>query len=1220
MKRMAVTFTEEQQATIDARGSSVLVSAAAGSGKTAVLVERIIKMVSDHEHPVDIDRLLVVTFTQAAAAQMRERITQALSKEVEEHPEDEHLIRQLTLIHNAQITTIDSFCLYLIRNYFDEIELDPDFRVADEGEIRTLRQDVLKKMMEDYHAEGKQSFLDCVEHFAPAGNEKQLEEQILALYDFAMSYPWPKLWLSVHREDYAVSEERMDDGEWTALLKNYIQTMVKEAVRMLEEAETIAMEPDGPYMYADTFEEDREQAEKLLGLQSLQEMYEAFHSLSFGRISSKKDTSVSQEKREMAKGLRDEAKELLKGLTDKYFYASPADQAARMEACAPVVSQLVDLVLDFCDRMDAGKREKNLLDFGDMEHMALQILLKVHDDGTFEASPVAKELREHFAEIMIDEYQDSNLVQEYLLKSISGEEDGRFNRFMVGDVKQSIYRFRLARPELFMEKFDRYEQAEGAKERRIDLRRNFRSRRQVTDSINRVFARIMGKDMGGVSYDEDAALYPGASYPEAAPASQTDGIGKEQTPGQPDPYQAELLLTVSGDDGMEDREREAQAVAAKIQSMVGRFPVTDSRTRQLRSARFSDFVILLRTASGWDEVFKKVLEDNGIPVYVTSRTGYFAATEVQTVLNFLKILNNPLQDIPLFGVLRSPVGGFSDEEIASIRTIKAEGRKKGKLYDSLKACAASEGETSLGKKAAAFLEWLGGFRKMVAYLPIRKLIERFLQDTGYMYLVTALPGGEQRKANLEMLLSKAENFEKTSYTGLFHFIRSIEQTEKYEIDYGEASLQDENADTVRIMSIHKSKGLEFPVCFVCGLAKKFNMQDTMKPVIVDMDYGIAVDYVDAVYRVKQGTLKKNVLAGKLQMDSLGEELRVLYVAMTRAQEKLILTGNCRPQKAEQVRRQLAEQVHRDELLPFSLRSSASSYLDWVLPAWINGGGTVELLEGSDLVTEKVKELQGQERLKLRLAELAEGKLPESAAVQQLKERMQSPYPHENLKNLYTKTTVSELKIAGMEETAEEAYRMFEEADPVPYLPGFIRKEEKVGGAARGSAYHKVLELFCFEERTLDNGAVMDVKGVKDFLDREREKGTLSTEYREAVYPDKIADFLESSLAQRMERAARRGKLHKEQPFVMGLAAAELSKEFPENETLLIQGIIDVWFEEEDGLVVADYKTDAVTEAQELINRYRLQLDYYGRALEQLTGKKVKEKIIYSFALLKEIWL
>ncbi len=1305
---MAVTFTKEQQEIIDARNASILVSAAAGSGKTAVLVERIIQMVKDPVHPVDIDRLLVVTFTSAAAAQMRERISQALSDAVDEQPENAHLTRQLTLIHHAQITTIDSFCLYLIRNHFDEIGLDPDFRVADEGEVRLLKRDVLDEMLEEYFARGAESsgedsaagdgsqpseagegreadkgsetdgscagnFQEIVEYFSPQGNDRRLEEQLLSLYEFAMSYPWPEEWLQEHQKDYDVPEGGLDACPWVEELKNYVKMQLSEAEQLLEQALSLCREPDGPYMYLDTLLEDQERVEELSRVESFSELYEGFSSLSFGRISSKKDAAVSQEKRERAKELRGTVKDLLTGLKEKYFYASEEAQEERMRACAPLGKELLELTLDFCRRFSEKKRERGILDFHDMEHLALQILIS-REDGKLSATRTAKQLRETYEEIMIDEYQDSNLVQEYLLLSISGEEDGRYNRFMVGDVKQSIYKFRLARPELFMEKFDRYRRLETAEEpgtaekstaqgktaqtgpvceRRIDLKKNFRSRRQVTDSVNEVFSCLMGKDLGGVAYDADAALYPGAVFPDPCGAAQ-------------DPYRTEVLLCVPGEDGMEEKEREAMAVAGRIRELVGRLPVVDSETKQLRSARYSDMVILLRSPSGWDETFKKVLETCGIPVYISSRTGYFAATEVQTVLNFLRVLNNPLQDIPLFGVLKSPAAGFSDREIALIRAKK----EKGRLYESLCACA-QEGqeagkkteEAELCAKAQAFLTLLERFRNYAVYLPIHELIREFLEQTGYLYTASALPGGEQRRANLEMLLSKAESFEKTSYFGLFHFIRYMEQVEKYDIDYGEASLQDENADTVRIMSIHRSKGLEFPVCFVSGLGKRFNMQDIAKPVIVDMDLGIGLDYVDSVLRMRRGTLKKNVMAGKLQRDSLGEELRVLYVAMTRAQEKLILTGGLKAERAEKLKEEmekaavrekddgtLTEGADTERLLPFFRRSGASSYLDWLLPAWQQTGQRMELVDASRLLAGQMEKEQSREQQLQGLKQFLEtepagaGEIEETAAqdaAARLSVRLKSGYPHRNLERLYTKTTVSELKKAGMAEAAEEAYHLFEEEEVVPYLPRFVRSEDKLGGAARGSAYHKALELFPFGSwmarkdagragsgkenagkdrvsESAENGA--DRKALEALLDEMREQGRLLPEYREAVSPWRLEAFLKSALAARMGRADAAGLLHKEQPFVLGIPASELGEDFPGEETVLIQGIIDVYFEEDGELVVADYKTDAVTQAEELVNRYRVQLDYYARALEQLTRKRVKEKIIYSFALQKEILL
>ena len=1305
---MAVTFTKEQQETIDARNASILVSAAAGSGKTAVLVERIIQMVKDPVHPVDIDRLLVVTFTSAAAAQMRERISQALSDAVDEQPENAHLTRQLTLIHHAQITTIDSFCLYLIRNHFDEISLDPDFRVADEGEVRLLKRDVLDEMLEEYFARGAESsgedsatgdgsrpseaeegretgkgsetdgscagsFQEIVEYFSPQGNDKRLEEQLLSLYEFAMSYPWPEEWLQEHQKDYDVPEGGLDACPWVEELKSYVKMQLSEAEQLLEQALSLCREPDGPYMYLDTLLEDQERVAELSRAEGFSELYEGFSSLSFGRISAKKDAAVSQEKRERAKELRGTVKDLLTGLKEKYFYASAEAQEERMRACAPFVKELLELTLDFCRRFSEKKRERGILDFHDMEHLALQILI-CREDGKLSATRTARQLRETYEEIMIDEYQDSNLVQEYLLLSISGEEDGRYNRFMVGDVKQSIYKFRLARPELFMEKFDRYRRLETAEEpgtaeksaaqgktaqvgsvceRRIDLKKNFRSRRQVTDSVNEVFSCLMGKDLGGVAYDADAALYPGAVFPDPCGAAQ-------------DPYRTEVLLCVPGEDGMEEKEREAMAVAGRIRELVGRLPVVDSETKQLRPARYSDMVILLRSPSGWDETFKKVLETCGIPVYISSRTGYFAATEVQTVLNFLRVLNNPLQDIPLFGVLKSPAAGFSDREIALIRAKK----EKGRLYESLCACVQEGQETGkkteeaeLRAKAQAFLALLERFRNYAVYLPIHELIREFLEQTGYLYTASALPGGEQRRANLEMLLSKAESFEKTSYFGLFHFIRYMEQVEKYDIDYGEASLQDENADTVRIMSIHRSKGLEFPVCFVSGLGKRFNMQDIAKPVIVDMDLGIGLDYVDSVLRMRRGTLKKNVMAGKLQRDSLGEELRVLYVAMTRAQEKLILTGGLKAERAEKLKEEmekaavrekddgtLAEGADTERLLPFFRRSGSSSYLDWLLPAWQQTGQRMELVDASRLLAGQMEKEQSREQQLEGLKQFLEtepagaGETEETAAqdaAARLSLRLKSGYPHRNLERLYTKTTVSELKKAGMAEAAEEAYHLFEEEEVVPYLPRFVRSEDKLGGAARGSAYHKALELFPFGSwmarkdagragsgkenagkdrvsESAENGA--DRKALEALLDEMREQGRLLPEYREAVSPWRLEAFLKSALAARMGRADAAGLLHKEQPFVLGIPASELGEDFPGEETVLIQGIIDVYFEEDGELVVADYKTDAVTQAEELVNRYRVQLDYYARALEQLTRKRVKEKIIYSFALQKEILL
>lgn len=1268
---MGMKFTEDQQRVIDLRNCNILVSAAAGSGKTAVLVERIVELVSgsgcDSARAVDIDRLLIVTFTNAAAAQMRERITKALSDRVEAEPDNEHIKKQLMLIHNAKIMTIHSFCLYLIKNHFNDIGLDPDFRTADEGEIRLLKQEVLSELLEEQFALGRQEFTDCVEYFAYDGREKRLEELIERLYTFSGSYPFPEKWLRQHRMDYHVETfEELVKTEWFAGMMQEISALLQECKEQEKAALKVCEEPDGPYFYAVALEQDQEliaglEQELASVVQTASEpeqsvtpaemdssvAKDAFEALaarvqgiSYARMAAKKDDSVSAEKRELVKAMRERVKSLLGTLSEKYFASGPKQWLAECRQADAALCELVDLALLFGERLTEKKREKNLLDFEDMEHLALQILLKEEENGQMVPSDTALEYREQFVEILIDEYQDSNLVQEFLLQSISGEDDGRFNRFMVGDVKQSIYKFRLARPELFLEKFATYQKEDGNCVR-VDLKQNFRSRHEVTDCVNDLFLQLMHRELGGVEYDADAALYPAAQFPEAdgeaADTREKDvALGGEEKQGSAvpvstaceasiarSPYEPELCIAaISGEKGEDPKELEAKMIAGKIREIVGKLPVRDSESGQLRPARYQDIVILLRTTSGWDETFKKILEENAIPVFVTSKTGYFAATEVQTVLNFLRVLNNPLQEIPLFGVLKSVLFGFGDAQLATLRALDETGKRC--LYDCVK-LAAGEGESgegsvgygsgsngadaSLREKCCSFLSFLNRYREYAVYLPIHKLMEQFLEETGYLYTVSALPGGVQRRINVEMLLTRAESFEKTSYSGLFHFIRYMEQLEKYDIDYGETGASDENADVVRIMSIHKSKGLEFPVCFVSGLSKRFNRQDSAAPVLMDMDLGLAIDWVDPTARIRHTTLKKNVLARKLNADSMGEELRVLYVALTRAEEKLILTGTCKEDKLPQ------EDTAQGAYGYSALRlQEASSYYDLVLPAWQSVGRRLQICTQEELLQAELVRASLGYNSRQKLFEEA-GKEPEAAELA-LCERLQKPYAHENLAGLFVKTTVSELKKEGMQEEAAEGLTLFPEEEVVPYLPQFIKEqEETVSGTTRGSAYHRLLEIFPFERQETWTAAK-----IRTVIEECKADRRLSEEYAAAINVYKIRAFLQTPLAARMAKAARSNRLHREQPFVLGLSANRLNTDFPEDETVLIQGIIDVYLEEEDGIVLADYKTDLVKDPKELILRYRVQLDYYEEALVRLTGKCVKEKLIYSFGLEQEITL
>ena len=1001
---MGMKFTPEQQRVIELHNSNILVSAAAGSGKTAVLVERIIRMICDGEHPADIDRLLIVTFTNAAAAEMRERIAAGITARLETDPGNEHIQKQSALLHNAQITTIDSFSLFLIRNHFNEIGLDPDFRVADEGEIKLLQQEVLAQLLEDAYAgqfvpETPEQFHACVEYFCPGGRESVLEQHILNLSRYAGSFPWPAEWLEERKNDYAAGDmEALVCSDYGQYLTERVNRTVEGCLEKLREVKRLCELPDGPYMYGELTEAEIEQLERLTSCKDLEEQAAKVPAVTFARLPSKKDDSVDPAKRELAKAIRNSVKDTLSDLSESYF-KTPLELAVEQgKACREPLRMLLDLVLEFDRRLLAAKQERHLIDFSDMEHYALQILLKrekveeTGGTGTDHAetkyrivpSDVAMEYRQYFQEILIDEYQDSNLVQEYLLSAISGEEEGRYNRFMVGDVKQSIYKFRLARPELFLEKYDTYQETGDLC--RIDLAKNFRSRIQVVDAVNGVFSRIMSREIGGIAYDDKAALYPGAVYPaQEDPAygselllirkpekgeREESGIGEQHAEG------AGVLVDYDN-----VRQLEALAIAARIKQLKGSLKVMEKSTGELRPVRYSDMVILLRTTSGWDEEFKKILEQQGIPVYITSKTGYFGALEVQELLQFLRVLDNPRQDIPLFGVMQSVFGGFTQEEIAQIRSGgEGHSRKRMTLYEALKEVAQSgrtveEGEeisagesageeAELSQKADTFLQRIGHYRDLTPFTSIRDLLQRILDDYDYLNYVTALPAGSKRRANVEMLLTKASAFEKTSYFGLFHFIRYMEQLEKYDVDYGEADTLDENADVVRIMSIHKSKGLEFPVVFVSGLSKRFNMQDANQSLIVDMDLGVAVDYVDSVRRIKNKTLRRAVLSAKMKEDNLAEELRVLYVALTRAREKLILTAVL--DKADE-KWELAQMTGQERLTYLDF-CEAGSYMDFLLPILPKTGIAVKTLRTEDLAAEELGEQlrMGDRREQLRL--------------------------------------------------------------------------------------------------------------------------------------------------------------------------------------------------------------------------------------------------------------
>lgn len=1224
---MSVAWTEEQKKVIDLQNRNILVSAAAGSGKTAVLVERIISMLVRENDPVDVDRLLIVTFTEAAAAEMKERIRDAIEKKLEENPENEHLKRQETLIHNAQITTIHSFCLSVIREHFHKIDLDPGFRIGEEGELKLLKHDVLDQLLESWYEEGEPQFLDFTEAYADGRDDKKLEGLLLKLYEFSRSYPDSEEWLKTRVKSYRIdTAEELEASPYFQTATENVRRYMESALTMIEEGIEVCRSAEGPYMYEEAFVSDRHQAEAFLSAKTYAEFYEVSQNIVWARLAPNRDKDVSEEKTAQAKAIREEVKGIIKSAAEQYFTEPLEDVLEGMKSCAPMMDVLARLTCAFAAAFEEAKRTRNIIDFDDMEQYALQILTDKTEEGRV-PSRVAREYQEQFQEVMIDEYQDSNLIQETILTSVSGVADGRYNLFMVGDVKQSIYRFRLSRPELFMEKFDSYSLSDS-KEQRIDLHKNFRSRKEVLDSVNFLFRQIMTRSLGGVVYDDQAALYVGADY-APVPGNETEVllVDTEYEEVLEDiPYTGNAggnVVNVS----LPARETEARAIAGIIKRLLDSQMVTDKKNGELRPVRHSDIVILTRSVKGFCDVFTEVLMREGIPVCAGTREGYFETREIGVLLDYLSIINNLKQDIPLTAVLRSFFGGFCDEELAVIRStypnrpfwqavsLYARGDE---IENSADKVISSE---KIRKKLTACLGQIEMFRQMVPFTSIHELLWKIMDQTGYRDYVSALPGGEQRRANLEMLLEKAMAFEGTSYKGLFNFIRYIEQLKKYEVDYGEAAMEDEQSDSVRIMSIHKSKGLEFPVVIVAGMSKRFNLQDTRGSVLIHAGLGVGLDSVDVEQRMKTPSFLKRVIQKEEVLETLGEELRVLYVALTRAKEKLIITGTLKePDKIPGLTEEKKGMTETVTPLSFGRLSRVSSYIDWLLPALAGRGEKtpvrVETVNLPDMVKAEMEEEVSDLFTRKALEEWDTERIFDEEMRRLIEAQFSYSYPFDELMGKKLKFTVSELK--KREYLEEEAGELLITEEPVvPLIPRFRKEEKEVSGASRGSAYHRVLELLDF---TKD----YDIRSLEKSIGDMAEAGRIAGEMAECVRPADVKQFLEGDAGQRMQRAARKGLLWKEQPFVLGVPMEEIYPKIDAahvgtaGETILVQGIIDVYFEENDELVLLDYKTDKVYHGEQLVEKYHAQLEYYAKALEQITGKHVKEKIIYSITLGEEI--
>lgn len=1208
---MDVKWTSEQKKVIDLRDRDILVSAAAGSGKTAVLVERIVNRICVDNPPVDIDRMLVVTFTKAAAAEMRERVSRAIDSLKEQKPDDENLQRQSTLVHNALITTIDSFCLFVVQNNFAQLNLDPDFRIGDQAELKLMLKDALAQVFEDNYArEDNEEFINLIDTYSKGRNDSAVRQMVEDIYYKAGSSSWPRKWMNSLLRLYDIkSAKQLEDSEIIKEIVDYSRVLLEEAVQELTMAKDLASATPGLEKYALTLSEDIALFDGMADVTGYVGMQEFLNKISFGRIAVIRKFDGDEKKKERVKSMRDATKKKVYGIKQKYFGMSIELMYEQLERQRPFVKELIRLSLEFYDAMEAVKTRKRVFDFSDIEHFALRILV---DEQTLEPTETAREFSKHFEEIMIDEYQDSNQVQEDILTAISREHQGVGNMFMVGDVKQSIYRFRMARPELFMEKYNTYTSDDSAHQR-IDLHKNFRSRNEVLDFTNDIFYKIMAADLGNVQYDDDAALYPGASYPKET-------------------MRPELLLVDYKDEDLseiiEDKVQiEALLIANRIRSLMENGMVTDKKTGQLRAVQYRDIVILSRSVATWGNTVAAVLKDCDIPAHVESNTGYFSSYEIQVILSMLRILDNPLQDIPMAAVLASPIVGMDDEELAQIRSAF-----KGVSFAqaALSAMAGEDGYED--EKLKAFALVFERLRGAVADTPIHELLYRMLDETGFYRYASAMPAGKRRRQNIDMLIEMAAAYEKTSYKGLFHFVRYIDIQQKYEIDYGEADTAGENDDVVRIMTIHKSKGLEFPVVFVSGLGKGFNTQDTKSDLVIHEKLGLGLVEKTKSPRTKRPSLIRNEIESRIKRENLGEELRVLYVALTRAKEKIILTGGL--SNAQKSFEKYRGNVNANQPISFGQREGAGCYLDWVIPAMLSYPDkyTVSTVDATEFAARTAMDMAENDISKAQL--IGHISAADETKAKELAEEFDFEYAYASDITKKSKYSVSELKHDSMVEkydsTEREAERpkfLLEEKET--YVPDFARDDEAGGasneskepknaagvnqGALRGTAVHRVMECLDFKSLcdidTKDHVAVSAF--VKKSMDEMLKKGLITDDMYRLTRPKLIEQFISSDVAARMAQADKRGDLYKEKPFVM------------DYEGVLVQGIIDVFWLENDKIVLLDYKTDRVNAAKELIDRYSTQLKLYADALGRIfstDGKSIQadERLIYSFRLQQTI--
>lgn len=1194
---MDATWTDEQWLAIWAKGQDMLVSAAAGSGKTAVLINRMIEKVLAEENPISVDELLVVTFTNASAAEMRHRMSNALEKAVSETPESSHLRKQLRLINKAQISTLHSFCLQVVKQYAYLLEIDPGFRIAGDTEAALLRDDVLEAVLESaYEGEDADAVYRLADSFTSDRSDQAMEVLLSKLYDYSRVHPDPQQWLQQVPVLYDVSvDSTVDELPFIKELKLTIRHALDEALQLAGEGLELTLQPEGPVVLEATFRTDIEVIGAVIAAleNSWDSVYAFSKSFKWDKAASIRKDSCDPVIAEEAKARRNEVKKIVNGLFDAYFTRAPQRLLEEMREMAPLMKTLVELTQLFANQYKALKIDRALVDFSDLEHYALEILMT---DG--KPSAIAKEYQNRFKEVLVDEYQDTNLLQETILNLVKSGDEHDGNLFMVGDVKQSIYRFRLAEPMLFLGKYARFSHEAQATGLRIDLNANFRSRKEILDGTNYIFSQIMGERVGEIDYDEAAALKAKAPYPDQVVPIELTLIHELETEEQ------------SQEEDLAKSQWEARFIAKEINKLMSNNTlVNDPWTQQQRALEYRDIVVLMRSMT-WSGDFVDEFKMAGIPLYAELTGGYFEALEVMIMLNTLRVIDNPYQDIPLASVLRAPFIGLKENELAQIRLAAPQAS----YYEALKMfMRAGTGIDSVtAEKLNRFVTQLEDWRNLARRGSLAELIWKVYLDTNYYEMAGAMTNGKQRKANLRALHDRALEYEKTSFRGLFRFLRFIDRMRERGDDLGTAKSLSEKENVVRLMTVHKSKGLEFPVVFFAGTGRSFNEMDFKKSYLFDQNYGLAVKAVNPDTRIEYTSLPFLAVREIKQLQMKAEEMRVLYVAMTRAKERLYLTASVKDID------KLVEKwkVSTTDLrLPDFMRSRAKGYLDWIGPALARHPDAVDQLNVNDNVIKHssrfhIEMIESQSLLPPvanREDSLAENRA--SKDYQQLvDERFNYHYPHQGAVDKRSKESVTEMKRLQMLQRLDEPESFIppvkQQKKTLLHRPAFMM-DERLSAADVGTAVHAVMQHIPLNR-------TMNSKEIKEFVETLVGMEILSPDEGKVVKVEEIERFYASETASRLSQAKN---IKREVPFTY-------AKKDADGDYQIIQGIIDCLFEEQDGWVLVDYKTDRVANMSnvksEMTERYNVQLTVYQEAVESILQISVKERLLYLFAVNQEV--